>query len=137
MVNKKYDTLISDIKSEIHSIDTKVSTYNSNLKLMKDNFDNLISEAKEKLERLQQESLDNELEQGEWNDLSELFTKSLRYKLLDSMIPHINNSISKYLNKLEQNYLVKFDQEFKCHIFIDNNEKKFHIKTYQLDRRRP
>ena len=128
VVNKKYDTLISDIKSEIHSIDTKVSTYNSNLKLMKDNFDNLISEAKEKLERLQQESLDNELEQGEWNDLSELFTKSLRYKLLDSMIPHINNSISKYLNKLEQNYLVKFDQEFKCHIFIDNNEKEISYK---------
>lgn len=128
VVNKKYDTLISDIKSEIHSIDTKVSTYNSNLKLMKDNFDNLISEAKDKLERLQQESLDNELEQGEWNDLSELFTKSLRYKLLDSMIPHINNSISKYLNKLEQNYLVKFDQEFKCHIFIDNNEKEISYK---------
>lgn len=127
-VNKKYDTLISDIKSEIHNIDTKVSTYNSNLKLMKDNFDNLISEANDKLERLQQESLDNELEQGEWNDLSELFTKSLRYKLLDSMIPHINNSISKYLNKLEQNYLVKFDQEFKCHIFIDNNEKEISYK---------
>lgn len=120
--------MISDIKSEIHSIDTKVSTYNSNLKLMKDNFDNLISEAKDKLERLQQESLDNELEQGEWNDLSELFTKSLRYKLLDSMIPHINNSISKYLNKLEQNYSVKFDQEFKCHIFIDNNEKEISYK---------
>ena len=128
VVNKKYDTLISDIKSEIHNIDTKVSTYNSNLKLMKDNFDNLISEAKDKLEKLQQESLDNELEQGEWNDLSELFTKSLRYKLLDSMIPHINNSISKYLNKLEQNYLVKFDQEFKCHIFIDNNEKEISYK---------
>ena len=95
---------------------------------MKDNFDNLISEAKDKLERLQQESLDNELEQGEWNDLSELFTKSLRYKLLDSMIPHINNSISKYLNKLEQNYSVKFDQEFKCHIFIDNNEKEISYK---------
>ena len=128
VVNKKYDILISDIKSEIHSIDNKVSTYNSNLKLMKDNFDNLISEANDKLERLQQESLDNELEQGEWNDLSELFTKSLRYKLLDSMIPHINNSISKYLNKLEQNYLVKFDQEFKCHIFIDNNEKEISYK---------
>ena len=128
VVNKKYDTLISNIKSEIHSIDTKVSTYNSNLKLMKDNFDNLIAEANDKLERLQQESLDNELEQGEWNDLSELFTKSLRYKLLDSMIPHINNSISKYLNKLEQNYSVKFDQEFKCHIFIDNNEKEISYK---------
>lgn len=122
-MNKKYNSLISDIKSEIHSIDTKISTYNSNLKLMKDNFDTLISEAIDKKKRLEQESLDNEKEQGEWNDLSELFTKSLRYKLLDSMIPHINSSISKYLNKLEQNYQVRFDQEFKCHIFIDNEKE--------------
>lgn len=122
-MDKKYNSLISDIKSEIHSIDTKISTYNSNLKLMKDNFDTLISEAIDKKKRLEQESLDNEKEQGEWNDLSELFTKSLRYKLLDSMIPHINSSISKYLNKLEQNYQVRFDQEFKCHIFIDNEKE--------------
>lgn len=122
-MDKKYNSLISDIKSEIHSIDTKVSTYNSNLKLMKDNFDTLISEAIDKKKKLEQESLDNEKEQGEWNDLSELFTKSLRYKLLDSMIPHINSSISKYLNKLEQNYQVRFDQEFKCHIFIDNEKE--------------
>lgn len=122
-MDKKYNSLISDIKSEIHSIDTKVSTYNSNLKLMKDNFDTLISETIDKKKRLEQESLDNEKEQGEWNDLSELFTKSLRYKLLDSMIPHINSSISKYLNKLEQNYQVRFDQEFKCHIFIDNEKE--------------
>lgn len=122
-MDKKYNSLISDIKSEIHSIDTKISTYNSNLKLMKDNFDTLISEAIDKKKKLEQESLDNEKEQGEWNDLSELFTKSLRYKLLDSMIPHINSSISKYLNKLEQNYQVRFDQEFKCHIFIDNEKE--------------
>lgn len=123
IMDKKYNSLISDIKSEIHSIDTKISTYNSNLNLMKDNFDTLISEAIDKKKKLEQESLDNEKEQGEWNDLSELFTKSLRYKLLDSMIPHINSSISKYLNKLEQNYQVRFDQEFKCHIFIDNEKE--------------
>lgn len=123
VINKKYDSLISDIKSEIHSIDTKVSTYNSNLKLMKDNFDNLIAEAKEKKSNLENELLTNEKEYGEWNELSELFTKSLRYKLLDTMIPHINSSISKYLNKLEQNYQVRFDQEFKCHIFIDNEKE--------------
>lgn len=127
-INKKYDRVISDIKAEIHSIDTKISTYNSNMKLMKDNFDSLIKEAEEKKEKLLQESLNNEKEQGEWNDLSELFTKSLRYKLLDNMIPHINNCISVFLNKLEQNYTVKFDQEFKCHIFIDNNEKEISYK---------
>ena len=127
-VNKKYDSLISNIKKEIHSIDTKVAMYNSNLKLMQDNFDTLIKEAEDKKEKLEQESLNNEKEEGEWNDLSELFTKSLRYKLLDNMIPHINNCISIFLNKLEQNYTVKFDQEFKCHIFIDNNEKEISYK---------
>ena len=126
--NKEYDCLISSIKNQIHDIDMTVSKYNSNMKLMKDNFDNLINEAKEKKEKLEQESLTNDIEQGEWNDLSELFTKSLRYKLLDGMIPHINNSISLFLNKLEQNYQVKFDQEFKCHIFIDNNEKEISYK---------
>lgn len=126
--NKEYDCLISNIKNQIHDIDLTVSKYNSNMKLMKDNFDNLINEAKEKKEKLEQESLTNDIEQGEWNDLSELFTKSLRYKLLDGMIPHINNSISLFLNKLEQNYQVKFDQEFKCHIFIDNNEKEISYK---------
>lgn len=123
-INCEYDKKKNELRSQIHDIDTKITTYNSNLKLMKDNFDILISEAKEKLEKLQEESLYNKKEQGEWNDLSELFSKSLRYKLLDTMIPHINNCISTFLNKLEQNYVVKFDQEFKCHIFIDNNEKE-------------
>lgn len=127
-INAKYDAVIVDIKKEIHNIDTKVATYNSNLKLMKDNFDTLILEAQEKKKKLEEEALSNEKEQGEWNDLSDLFTKSLRYKLLDNMIPHINNCISVFLNKLEQNYTVKFDQEFKCHIFIDNNEKEISYK---------
>lgn len=127
-INKKYDAQIRNIKEEIHVIDTKIATYNSNMKLMKSNFDNLILEAEEKKKKLEEESLENDKEQGEWNDLSELFSKSLRYKLLDSMIPHVNNCISIYLNKLEQNYTVKFDQEFKCHIFIDNNEKEISYK---------
>lgn len=128
LINNEYNALISDIKRNIHEIDTKIATYKSNLMLMQDNFDNLIEEAKAKKLKLEQESLVNDKEQGEWNDLSELFTKSLRYKLLDTMIPHINNCISIFLNKLEQNYCVKFDQEFKCHIFIDNNEKEISYK---------
>lgn len=122
-VNIKWHKKIDSLYASIRDIDTKVSTYKSNMKLMKDNFDSLIKEAEEKKKAYEEESLSNDVEQGEWNDLSELFTKSLRYKLLDSMIPHINVSISKYLNKLEQNYQVRFDQEFKCHIFIDNEKE--------------
>ena len=53
--------------------------------------------------------------------MNELFSKTLRYNLLDTLIPHINSSIQFYINKLEQNYTVKFDQEFKAHIYTDFN----------------
>ena len=53
--------------------------------------------------------------------MNELFSKTLRYNLLDTLIPHINSSIQFYINKLEQNYIVKFDQEFKAHIYTDFN----------------
>lgn len=127
-VNEKWTKKINDLYSQIRDIDTKVSTYNSNLKLMKDNFDTLIKEAEEKKKAYEEESLSNDIEVGEWNDLSDLLSKTLRYKLLDNMIPHINSSISKFLNKLEQNYEVKFDQEFKCHIFVDNTDKEISYK---------
>lgn len=127
-INLVYDKKKDELRKLIHEIDTKLTTYKSNLRLMQDNFDNLINEAIEKKQKLEEELLNNDKEQGEWNDLSDLFTKSLRYKLLDNMIPHINNCISIFLNKLEQNYTVKFDQEFKCHIFIDNNEKEISYK---------
>ena len=127
-INVLYDNKKDELRRLIHDIDTKLTTYKSNLKLMKDNFDNLINEAIEKKKKLEEELLDNDKEKGEWNDLSDLFSKSLRYKLLDNMIPHINNCISIFLNKLEQNYTVKFDQEFKCHIFIDNNDKEVSYK---------
>lgn len=127
-LNAKWNKKINDLYSQIRDIDTKVSTYNSNLKLMKDNFDTLIKEAEEKKKAYEEESLSNDVEQGEWNDLSDLLSKTLRYKLLDNMIPHINSCIYKFLNKLEQNYEVKFDQEFKCHIFVDNTDKEISYK---------
>lgn len=127
-VNAKWHKKIDDLYASIRDIDSKVSTYKSNLKLMKDNFDSLIQEAEEKKKAYEEESLTNDVEQGEWNDLSDLLSKTLRYKLLDNMIPHINSCISKFLNKLEQNYEVKFDQEFKCHIFVDNTDKEISYK---------
>ena len=127
-INAKWEAKVSDLRAQVRDIDSKVATYNSNLKLMKDNFDTLIQEAKEKKKAYEEESLSNDVEQGEWNDLSDLLSKTLRYKLLDNMIPHINSCISKFLNKLEQNYEVKFDQEFKCHIFVDNTDKEISYK---------
>ena len=42
----------------------------------------------------------------------------------DTLIPHINKSIQYYINKLDQPYKVEYDQEFKCHIYVDTFGKE-------------
>ena len=112
---------IEKIKKEIFKIDSDIKTYNDSLKLISENYDELISDYKLKIEELNKNISISDAEIGEWNEMNELFSKTLRYNLLDTLIPHINNSIQFYINKLEQNYIVKFDQEFKAHIYTDFN----------------
>jgi DNA repair exonuclease SbcCD ATPase subunit len=44
--------------------------------------------------------------------------------LLETLIPHINNSVQFFINKLDQSYKVEYDQEFKAHIYVDSYEKE-------------
>lgn len=138
-IEKEYDELISELernktiestsiknemdnlRKQVSEIDSKIKTYNDSLKLIGENYDELISDYKLKLEDLSKNISKLDAEIGEWNEMNELFSKTLRYNLLDTLIPHINNSIQFYINKLDQNYTVKFDQEFKAHIFTDSN----------------
>lgn len=115
-------TNISNIKQQILQIDNKIRAYQNSLKVISENYDDLINEYSNKATELEAQISDIDIEVGEWNEMSELFTKTLRYKLLDTLIPHINASIQFYINKFEQNYKIKFDQEFKAHIFTDSTD---------------
>jgi DNA repair exonuclease SbcCD ATPase subunit len=96
------------------------------LKLLNENYDNLISDNENKIKELEEQINKSDIEIGEWNEMNELFSKTLRYNLLNSLIPQINSSIQYFINKLELDYSVSFDQEFKSHIFVDNNAKEIH-----------
>jgi DNA repair exonuclease SbcCD ATPase subunit len=111
------DTEISEIKSKIFSIDSEINVYNNNLKLLNENYDNLILDNENKIKELEEQINKSDIEIGEWNEMNELFSKTLRYNLLNSLIPQINSSIQYFINKLELDYSVSFDQEFKSHIF--------------------
>lgn len=119
-----YDNKMSNLRTEIGNIDKAISVYKSNMDVLKNNFDTLISESEQRLADTKEKLLKSDIEIGQWNEMNELFSKTLRYKLLDTLIPHINSNIQSYINKLEQNYIVKFDQEFKCHIYVDNAENE-------------
>lgn len=120
------DDKISDIKSKIQKIDQDIKIYNNNLRIVNENYDSLIKDNENKIKDIEKQISVVDIEIGEWNEMNELFSKTLRYKLLNSLIPQINNSIQYFINKLELDYTVSFDQEFKSHITIEGNEKQIH-----------
>ena len=121
---KEFDDKMANLRNQIQKLDSDVKVYENNMKVINSNYDELIREQEEKLADLKQKIDNGDIEIGEWNDMSELFTKTLRYNLLETLIPHINNSIQFFINKLDQSYKVEYDQEFKAHIYVDSYEKE-------------
>lgn len=119
-----FSDIIKDIKAQIAKIDSDIAIYNNNVKMINENYDELINEHLNKIGDIkrQLEEADKEIE--EWQEMEELLTKTLRYRLLDTLIPHINKSIAYFINRLDQPYRIEFDQEFKAHIFTDSFERE-------------
>lgn len=115
---------IASIKDKIYAIDAKISNYNNSISLINENYEALIADAQSKLDEVKSNLEDCSREIAEWSEMNELFTKTLRYKLLNTLIPHINKSIKYYITKLGQPYHIEFDQEFKIHIFTDVYDKE-------------
>lgn len=121
---KEYDDKMNELKGKIQKLDSDVNVYENNLKVINQNYDELIHENEVKLAELKEKIDRSDIEIGEWNEMSELFTKTLRYNLLETLIPHINNSIQFFINKLDQAYKIEYDQEFKPHIYVDSFDKE-------------
>lgn len=132
----QFDKQIADIKNEIFNIDTQIKIYNNSISLINDNFDDLISECEKKIDILNQKVIDSEVQISEWNEMNELFGKSLRYNLLETLIPHVNNSIQFFINKLDQTYKVQYDEEFKAHVFIDSFGKEISYNNLSTGQRK-
>ena len=121
---KEFDDKMTLLRQQIGKLDSDVKVYENNLKVINQNYDELIKEQEDKLNDLKQKIDNIDIEIGEWNEMSELFTKTLRYNLLETLIPHVNNSIQFFINKLDQSYKVEYDQEFKAHIYVDSFDKE-------------
>lgn len=127
---------INTIKTKISNIDNNIKSYKNSLKLINENYDDLILSCKDKQETLNKQITECYNEIKDWNEMNDLFTKTLRYKLLDTLIPHINNSIQYFIDKFEQGYKIQFDQEFKAHIFTDNIEGEISYKDLSTGQRK-
>lgn len=115
---------ISDLKSQIRKIDSDITIHNNNIKIINDNYDELIKTHSDKVASIKEDLTKCDIEIKEWSELEELLTKTLRYRLLNTLIPHVNKSINFFMNRLEQPYRVEFDQEFKAHIYTESVDRE-------------
>ncbi|MBO5005486.1 MAG: hypothetical protein J6D03_09700 [Clostridia bacterium] len=127
---------MEELKRQISNIDAQIHTYNNSLALLNENYDDLISEYRIKLANIKKDIEHSDIEIGEWNDMNELFTKTFRYNLLETLIPHINKSIAYFINKLDQNYSITYDQEFKPHIKINTFDREISYKDLSTGQRK-
>lgn len=121
--NKKiseYDTQLDDLRQKLSDVQVQLLSFKNACQQISENFDNLILENEQKISLLKNNIDEQTNDINDWNEMSELFNKTLRYNLLDRLIPHINTGIRNFMNRLEQTYEIRYDQEFKAHIFVDN-----------------
>lgn len=125
----EYKTEYTNLKYKENELKQQINIYNEKKKLLQDNYDNLISETENKILVLNVKLSEYNKKQESWSKMTELLSKTLRYKLLDTLIPHINNSIQLFINKLNQQFSIEFDQEFKPHIYSDNYNKEINYNN--------
>lgn len=130
------DSDMDSLRKNISIIDAKLKSYNDSVQLIQDNYDELIKEYEEKAKTIKEELDKCDVEIGEWNEMNELFTKTLRYNLLETLIPHINKSIQFFINKMDQSYKIQYDQEFKPHIFVDGWDKEIAYNNLSTGQRK-
>lgn len=130
------DTEMDSLRKQISAIDAELKSYNDSVQLIQDNYDELIKEYETKSQTIKEELDKCDVEIGEWNEMNELFTKTLRYNLLETLIPHINKSIQFFINKMDQSYKVQYDQEFKPHIFVDGWDKEIAYNNLSTGQRK-
>ena len=130
------DTEMELLRKQISAIDAELKSYNDSVQLIQDNYDELIKEYEVKADEIKNELDKCDVEIGEWNEMNELFTKTLRYNLLETLIPHINKSIQFFINKMDQSYKIQYDQEFKPHIFVDGWDKEIAYNNLSTGQRK-
>ena len=132
----KCDEEMDILRKKISAIDAELKSYNDSVQLLNDNYEELIKELENKSKALKEQINKCDLEIAEWNEMNELFSKSLRYNLLETLIPHINRSIQFFINKLEQNYKIEYDQEFKAHIYVDGWDREIAYNNLSTGQRK-
>ena len=90
---------------------------------------NEINNLESKINELENELDDLKCEGAEWESLYNILNDTIRGKILQSFIPVLNHNILKYTQRLQQPYLIQFDQSFKCNVSVCGLDREIQISS--------
>lgn len=64
-----------------------------------------------------------------YSDLQTFINVTLRNNIMGSIVPHINKYIEDFLRELHQPYIVRFDGDFNCSIYIVGKSEPIHTRS--------
>lgn len=88
-----------------------------------------IKDIEDKINELNDLYTKAETDDIDWSELYNTVSTNIRYKILSSFIPILNDNIQKYAGLLRLPYIITFDESFKCNIEIYGVENKIPISS--------
>ena len=123
-LTKERDDKDISYEKEIHELNVKISENNTLIAQLQAQENNIsittqeIDNIKRELEEVNQQITSVQSDYNQWNQLFEILSVDVRYKILRSFIPLINNSIRDYTTQFQLPYIIEFDESFKCSISL-------------------
>lgn len=121
-ITNSYKTTVGEKSKELKEqeyLKIKLIEQQNRREIDKLEIDNLLH----KIETLSNELSDKQIEENEWNELLSVLSAKTKQHILSVFIPVLNQNILKYINRLGQNYIIQFDQAFKCQVkFYDQED---------------
>ena len=113
---KKYNQKLNDKKSEIAKFKNEIKEIQLQQELLSNNYNEIIKDLDTRIQNTSAELNNAQQEVNKWQTLYDKLYKESRPTLMKHYIPTLNTNINFYMEKLEQQYIIKFDETFKCSI---------------------
>ena len=127
-LTNRFNEIERDLNSKILNINSYIVKLKEQAKRDEVNTDEIYS-LQEELNKIKQEITKQEIEHSEWQELYGILSSEIRSNIISSFIPRINSSIQNYSQKLNQPYIIEFDNQFKCNIKLLNMENNIPISN--------
>lgn len=122
---------INSFNKEIYNLNLKIKDEQfklkeneANLKLISNNYNEIIEISNKELEKLKKQQKEFSYKYNNWSELNELLSKTFRCNLLNQIIPQINTSIQTFISYTGLNFTAEFDEEFHLKIYSSYYKKE-------------